>query len=86
MLKNFLNNRPHCACVGKPTHFGYTFSDVEELIGARGNQARRILKLNDLIPELQELISEGKLGTTAGEQLAHLTEDDTMFYYSFLGG
>ena len=35
----------------------------------------RSLKLNDLIPELQALVSAGKLGTTAAEQLAHLTPE-----------
>ncbi len=34
------------------------------------------MKLNSLIPELQDLVSEGKLGTTAGEQLAHMTEEN----------
>lgn len=35
----------------------------------------RSLKLNDLIPELQILVSSGKIGTTAAEQLAYLTPD-----------
>src|SRR5690625_2907530 len=43
------------------------------------------MKLNDLIPELQDLVSAGKLGTTAGEQLAHLTEDNQRALLNVLG-
>ena len=53
-----------------------TTEDIAESIGESIHQTRRILKLHDLIPELQDLVSEGKLGTTAGEQLAHMTEEN----------
>src|SRR5690625_152514 len=43
------------------------------------------MKLNDLIPELQALVSEGKLGSIAGEQLAHLTEDNQRALLNVLG-
>src|SRR5699024_12210303 len=45
----------------------------------------RTLKLNDLIPELQQLVSAGKLGTTAGEQLAHMTEENQRALLNVLG-
>src|SRR5699024_3345031 len=46
---------------------------------------KRIMKLNDLVPELQELVSKGSLGTTAGEQLAHMTEDNQRALLNVLG-
>lgn len=50
--------------------------DISELLGESPKQTQRILKLNSLIPQLQFLVSQGKLGTTAGEQLAYLTKDE----------
>src|SRR5699024_10772383 len=47
--------------------------DIAKVIGESEWNTRQIMKLNDLIPELQNLVSEGKLSQTAGEQLAHLT-------------
>lgn len=44
-----------------------TTQDIAEAIGESYKQTQRLLKLNDLIPELQTLVSEGKLGTTAAE-------------------
>lgn len=49
-----------------------TTEDIAEAIGESTHQTRRILKLNDLIPQIQSLVSEGKLGTTAAEQLAQV--------------
>src|SRR5699024_2549305 len=43
------------------------------------------MRLNSLIPELQNLVSEGKLGATAGEQLAHMTEDNQRALLNVLG-
>ncbi len=62
-----------------------TTADIAETIGESEKTTRRILKLHDLIPELQDLVSEGKLGTTAGEQLAHLTEDNQRALLDVLG-
>src|SRR5690625_2562360 len=51
-------------------------SDIGEFIGEKSlTGTKRILKLHDLIPQLQTLVSAGKLGTTAGEQVADLTPD-----------
>ena len=44
--------------------------DIADAIGVQAKHLSRTLKLNDLIPETQSLVSEGKLGTTAAEQLA----------------
>lgn len=60
--------------------------DIAEAIGESIHQTRRLIKLNDLIPELQALVSEGKLGTTAGEQLAYLTEEAQRELWDRLGG
>jgi len=50
--------------------------DIARAIGKSKRTTERIMKLNDLILEQQTLVSEGELGSTAGEQLAHLTEDN----------
>lgn len=52
-----------------------TTDDIAEAIGESTKQTRRLLKLNELIPEIQELVSSGKLGTTAAEQLAYLSPE-----------
>jgi ParB family chromosome partitioning protein len=52
-----------------------TLKDIAETLDESVTSTKRLIKLNDLIPELQQLVSDGKLGTTAGEQLAYLTED-----------
>lgn len=49
--------------------------DIGNFLGESRKSTQRLIKLNDLTPELQQLVSDGKLGTTAGEQLAYLTED-----------
>ena len=53
-----------------------TMDDVGESVGTSAKGAQRLLKLNDLIPEIQSLVSSGKLGTTAAEQLAYLSEEE----------
>ncbi len=53
-----------------------TAADIAETIGESEKTTRRLLKLNDLILEIQTLVSSGKLGTTAAEQLAYLTPDE----------
>jgi len=62
-----------------------TMQDVGNAIGESHKQTQRLIKLNDLIPELQQLVSEGKLGTTAGEQLAYLTEEAQRELWDKLG-
>lgn len=60
-------------------------SDIAETIGETERTTKRILKLNDLIPQLQKLVSSGKLGTTAAEQLAYLTPEVQSALYDALG-
>jgi len=53
-----------------------TANDVAEAVGVKDvSHLSRLLKLNDLIPELQALVSSGKLGTTAAYELAFLSPD-----------
>lgn len=52
-----------------------SIDDIAESIGADRRTTQRLMKLNDLIPEIQALVSSGKLGTTAAEQLAKSTEN-----------
>jgi hypothetical protein len=49
---------------------GRSFGDIAEALNESITGTKRLLKLNNLIPELQSLVSSGKLGTTAAEQLA----------------
>lgn len=56
-----------------------TVADVANAIGEDERTTKRLLKLNDLIPELQSLVSSGELGTTAAEQLAYLTSEVRLF-------
>jgi ParB family chromosome partitioning protein len=45
-----------------------TAHDIAEAVGVDEAHLNRILKLNELIPELQELVSSGGLGQTADRQ------------------
>src|SRR5699024_5111080 len=62
-----------------------TNKDIGNIINSDERTTKRIMKLNDLIPELQNLVSEGKLSQTAGEQLAHLTVDNQRALLEVLG-
>lgn len=42
-----------------------TMDDIGEFVGESTKTTQRLLKLNDLIPAIQSLVSDGKLGTTA---------------------
>lgn len=62
----------------KIRHYGgkkKTVEDVADFIGESKRVTERLLKLNDLIPQIQKLVSSGKLGTTSAEQLAYLTPE-----------
>ena len=62
-----------------------TSQDVAETVGTTADHLPRLLKLNDLIPPLQSLVSSGKLGTTAAEQLAHLESATQQSLYNLVG-
>jgi hypothetical protein len=71
-VKNGINQHRRVSQNAQPK----TTEDIAETINESIHQTRRLLKLNDLIPEIQALVSAGRLGTTAAEQLAYLTEDE----------
>ena len=62
-----------------------TMSDVADYIGESEKTTQRLLKLNDLIPQLKRLVSSGKIGTTSAEQLAYLTPEVQTALYDALG-
>lgn len=64
---------------------GKSISDVAEFIGESTKTTQRLLKLNDLIPEIQQLVSSGKLGTTAAEQYAYISPDNQRVLIEALG-
>ncbi|WP_156896877.1 ParB/RepB/Spo0J family partition protein [Desulfovirgula thermocuniculi] len=53
-----------------------TLDDVAREVGEDVSNLKKLLKLNDLIPELQHLVSQGKLGTTAAYSLAMLPPEE----------
>ncbi|WP_304596013.1 ParB/RepB/Spo0J family partition protein [Alicyclobacillus sendaiensis] len=59
--------------------------DVADAVGVNVTHLHRVMKLNDLIPELQALVSSGKLGTSAAEQLAYLSPEIQRSLYEALG-
>lgn len=62
-----------------------TSTDVAEAVGTTAKHLNRLLKLNDLIPELQELVSSNKLGATVAEQLAYLDTSVQQALWDTLG-
>lgn len=56
-------------------------TDVAEAVGVQAKHLDRVLKLNELIPEIQAFVSSGKQGTTSAEQLAYLTEEEQREVY-----
>jgi ParB family chromosome partitioning protein len=60
-------------------------SDVAETIGESLTTTKRLIKLNDLIPELKKLIDSKKLGTTFGEKLSALTPDEQTKLHQVFG-
>ena len=59
--------------------------NIADFINEPKRNAERLLKLNSLIPQLQSLVSSGALGTTATEQLSHLTEEEQQALFETLG-
>ncbi|WP_427108666.1 ParB N-terminal domain-containing protein [Lysinibacillus xylanilyticus] len=62
-----------------------TITEIADFIGEGERTTKRLLKLNELIPQLQRLVSTGKLGTTSAEQLAYLTPEVQSALYDALG-
>jgi len=49
---------------------------VAESAGESSAQIRRYIRLNELVPELLELVDEGKMGMRPAVELSYLTEDE----------
>lgn len=48
-----------------------TTKGIGEVLGENERSLQRLMKLNELIPQLQRLVSDGKLGTTAALHKPH---------------
>ena len=59
--------------------------ELAEIMGLKERRLRELKKLNELIPELQKLVEEGKLTTKAGEQLAYLEPEQQKELFDVLG-
>jgi len=59
--------------------------ELAETIGLTDRRFRQLKKLNDLIPELQKLVEEGKLTTKVGEQLAYFEPQEQKELYQQFG-
>ena len=60
-------------------------ADVAEAIGETEKNVKRLLKLNDLIPPLQDLVSSGRLAQTAAYSLAFLPPEEQQHLLDVLG-
>ncbi|WP_440110302.1 ParB N-terminal domain-containing protein [Paenibacillus sp. QZ-Y1] len=61
-----------------------SMKDVAEMIGEKSQRTtQRIMKLNDLIPEIQSFVSDGSIGVRTAEELAHLTKEEQKAIYNF---
>ena len=70
----------------KPQNAGLkNLNDVAETLGESSDSLQRLLKLNDLIPPLQELVSSGQLGQTAAYSLAFLPPEEQETLLTTLG-
>jgi len=64
---------------------GRTLADVAEALGETEITLKRLLKLNDLIPPLQDLVSRGELPQTAAYSLAFLPPEQQERLLEVLG-
>jgi ParB family chromosome partitioning protein len=62
-----------------------TLADVAEAIGETEKSTKRLLKLNDLIPSLQDLVSRSKLSQAAAYSLAFLPPEEQENLLNALG-
>ena len=53
-----------------------TASKIGEATGDSRDQVFRYIRLNELVPELLELVDEGKMGMRPAVELSYLTEDE----------
>ncbi|MDP9750321.1 ParB/RepB/Spo0J family partition protein [Thermoanaerobacter pentosaceus] len=59
--------------------------EIIEDFGLGERRYYQLKKLNELIPELQSLVEQGKLSSSAGEQLAYLEPEQQRELYNTLG-
>ena len=64
---------------------GKTIGDIAEAVGEDERTVQRLLKLNDLIPPLQDLVSRGRLAQTAAYSLAFLPPEEQRRLLDVLG-
>lgn len=57
---------------------------IGQQIGESGDQVRRYIRLNELIPELQELVDQDKLGFRAAVELSYLTHTEQSAVLAFI--
>ncbi|WP_366348340.1 hypothetical protein [Paenibacillus amylolyticus] len=67
------------------TMVGRSMKDVADSIGESERTTQRLIKLNDLIPEIQFLVSDGAIGVRAAEQLSYLTEEEQSILFQQKG-
>lgn len=59
--------------------------DIASFIGESVENTKKLMKLNDLIEPLQQLVSQGKLGVTAAQHWASLTPQEQWEVYNTIG-
>lgn len=64
---------------------GKTLADIAQAVGESKDAVKRLLKLNDLIPPFQELVSRGSLSQTAAYSLAFLPAEEQKKLLEVLG-
>ena len=62
-----------------------TVTEVTKVVGVGSETAKRLDRLNDLIPELQNLVSTGELGMSNGAELAVMTADQQQALVDAIG-
>lgn len=65
--------------------FFKSIDDIAKAIGESRGSLKRLLKLNDLIPEFQQLVSQGKLSQIAAYSLAFLPPGEQRQLFDILG-
>lgn len=64
---------------------GKNIKDIARVLGESVDSLQRLLKLNNLIPELQALVESGKLGPTAAYSLAFMPLEEQKHLLNVLG-
>ena len=61
------------------------FARIAKFVGVEPGTAKQLNRLNKLIPQLQDLVSTGKLGTSHGDALSALPADQQQALYDAIG-